>query len=314
MGVFDTYSKRRKRQESHGEPEVYQYEDVPAKLRIQIAQIWRDALGRWFRPRGYSYAPSSASSTWWEFINRTLSKEKGVWHLGGSGNDPQTQCVEYLLEADTNGALDIIELSFKVLDRGVRDFASGDRETAHITQNADDAIEELNDRFREHGVGYQYVGGEIVRVDSQLLHAEVVKPALSLLHGAGFKGPVDEFMRAFDHYRNGEGKDAIADALSAFESTMKAICDARRWKYGPKDTAKGLLDILFKNGLIPPELASHFSGLRSALESGLPTVANPNRHGQGSQPKGVPPHYVAYALHLLASNVVFLVECHKNLK
>ena len=110
----------------------------------------------------------------------------------------------------------------------------------------------------------------------------------------------------------GENKDAIADALSAFESTMKAICDDRGWKYGPKDTAKPLLDILFKNGLIPADLLSHFTGLRSAMESGLPTIANrTSRHGQGSTPTAVPDHYVAYALHLVASNIVFLVECNK---
>jgi hypothetical protein len=186
---------------------------------------------------------------------------------------------------------------------------------ASITQTPDDAIAELNRRFREPGVGYQYVGGDIIRVDSHFLHAEAVKPALALLNAARFTGPADEFMRAFEHHRKGENKDAIADALNAFESTIKAICDARKWTYGPKDTAKPLMDILFKNGLVPSELESHFAGLRSAMESGLPTLANrTSRHGQGATPVEVPPHFTAYGLHLVASNIVFLVECHKAKK
>jgi hypothetical protein len=96
---------------------------------------------------------------------------------------------------------------------------------------------------------------------------------------------------------------------------MKAICDARKWPRPANATAIPLIDILCKNGLIPPELESHFSGLRSAMESGLPTLANRlSRHGQGATPKEVPPHYSAYALHLVASNIVFLLECHKAKK
>jgi hypothetical protein len=132
------------------------------------------------------------------------------------------------------------------------------------------------------------------------------------LSESGFKGPADEFMRAFDHHRKGNNKEAIAEALKAFESTMKAICAARRWAHPPNATAKPLLDILFQNGLVPTELESHFAGLRSAMESGLPTVANrTSRHGQGATPLEIPSHFAAYALHLVASNIVFLVQCHK---
>jgi hypothetical protein len=151
-------------------------------------------------------------------------------------------------------------------------------------------------------------------LDSQFAHAEIVKPALSLLNAVRFDGPADEFIRAFDHYRHGRNKEAVAEAHKAFESTMKSICDARKWTRPPNATAKPLIDILLKNGLIPSELEAHFSGLRSALESGLPTLSNrTSRHGQGVVPIQLPPHFVAYALHLAASNIVFLVEAHKAL-
>jgi hypothetical protein len=96
---------------------------------------------------------------------------------------------------------------------------------------------------------------------------------------------------------------------------MKSICAARKWSYGPNDTAKPLTNILLMNGLIPAHLESLFAGLRSAMESGLPTLANrTSRHGQGATPVEIPPHFGAYALHLVASNIVFLIECHKAKK
>ncbi len=149
-------------------------------------------------------------------------------------------------------------------------------------------------------------------MDSQLIHAEAVKPALSLLSATGFQGPEQDLIGAFDHYRHGRFKEAGADALKAFESTMKSICKARRWPHDPGATAKPLLDVLFTHGLIPPELQSHFGGLRSALESGLPTLSNrTSRHGQGPDPKPLAPHFAAYMLHLVAANIVFLVQAHK---
>jgi hypothetical protein len=130
-----------------------------------------------------------------------------------------------------------------VIDQGIRNFAPVDRDNARIRVSADDAIEELNQRFRELGVGFQYADGKIIRVDSEFLHSEAVKPALALLDEAGFTGLADEFIRGIDHFRKGEKKDAVADALNAFESTMKAICDAQGWKYGPRDTAKPLQEV-----------------------------------------------------------------------
>jgi hypothetical protein len=56
-----------------------------------------------------------------------------------------------------------------------------------------DAIADLNHRLLEHGVGYQYVSGKIIRIDSQFLHAEVVKPALALLQDKRYHGANDEF-------------------------------------------------------------------------------------------------------------------------
>ena len=233
---------------------------------------------------------------------------------GEWADDPPNRCTQFLGKTNTSGALDIIELSFRAIDLRIRKMDNYEIQDAGITQDADSAIEELNHRFKEHAIGYQYLGGQLVRLDSQFAHAEIVKPALALLNATGFDGPADEFIRAFDHYRHGRNKEAVAEALKAFESTMKSICKARKWSHPPNATAQPLIKLLFEKGLIPAGLESHFAGLRSAMESGLPTISNrTSRHGQGHEPTTIPQHFAAYALHLAASNIVFLVEAHKAL-
>lgn len=127
--------------------------------------------------------------------------------------------------------------------------------------------------------------------------------------------PDPKILQAHEHYRAKRYPEAIAGALKSFESTMKGICDTRNWNYPGNVTAKGLIEVIFSKELIPSSLVSQFSGLRSVLESGLPTVRNKQGgHGQGKDPVAIPSHLAAYALHLAASNIVMLLEAHKALK
>jgi hypothetical protein len=183
---------------------------------------------------------------------------------------------------------------------------------------AADAIDKLNHRFREHAIGYQFAGGQIIPVESQYIHTEAVEPAISLMYDAQFDGPLQEFMQAHEHHRKGNNKEAIVSAHNAFESAMKTICDRRGWDFGTeRATASRLIDIVFRHGLIPPEMQSHFSALRSTLASGLPPVRNqPGQggHGHGSEVVEVPDYLAAYCLHLAATNIVLLIEAHNASK
>jgi hypothetical protein len=315
MSVRDTFSKRRARIAKAGVADVYQYE-LPEKFRTQVAHIWSTAIGRYLIPHPLSHLGPSSANKIWQVLHDELARELGMIVLAGDEFDsPNKRCLKFLFTTNTAEALDIIQLSFQIIDNRVRKMDDYAKVSAEITQGAADAIEELNHRFLEHGIGYQYVNGEIMQLDSQFIHAEAVKPALALLNREGFEGPYEEFMAAFDHYKNARYKDAISEALKSFESTMKAIGAARKWTHPPNATARPLIELLLKNGLIPSELESHFTGLRSAMESGLPTLANStSRHGQGAVAKTVPPHFANYALHLTASNIVFLVEAHNRLR
>ncbi len=178
----------------------------------------------------------------------------------------------------------------------------------------EEAVDELNYRFREHGVGYQYESGKIIRVDSQYLHTETVQPALMILSDPRYEGANAEFLSAHEHYRAKKYKECLNDCLKAFESCLKAICDKRGWAYGGRDTANRLVEIVFKNKLIPDFMQSHFSALRNTLEAGVPTLRNKRGgHGQGTRIVPVPEYIAAYALHLTASNILFLAQANKNL-
>ena len=209
-------------------------------------------------------------------------------------------------------ALDLVELTFYYIDKAVRTFSSYDRKTRGIEVTASDAIKELNERFRRAGVGYRFEHGKIFRIDSELIHSEVVKPALQYLHTPGFEGPCEEFMSAYAHYRVGQMKDAITDANNAFESTLKTICDQRGWHYSQGSRSSDLLKIVRDNGLLPNYLDKSFDQLLATLKSGLPKVRNEEgAHGQGATPRETPDYVTAYALHLSAAKILFLIEAHR---
>lgn len=90
--------------------------------------------------------------------------------------------------------------------------------------SAEQAIEEVNARFRQHGIGYQFESGEIVRVDSEIVHQAVVRPTLQLLRHKRFALANAEFLGAHEHYRHGRLGEAINECLKAFESVLKVIC------------------------------------------------------------------------------------------
>jgi hypothetical protein len=155
------------------------------------------------------------------------------------------------------------------------------------------------------------VSNQIIRIDSDFLHAEAVKPSLTILRGSEFQGANEELLRAHEHYRHGRYQESLIYSLKAFESTMKCICKLRGWATDPKDTAKKLIAVCLDNSLIPRCLESQLAALRTLLESGIPTIRNKyGGHGQGPEPQEVPEYFARYALNLTATSILFLVEAH----
>ncbi|MFM2482288.1 STM4504/CBY_0614 family protein [Celerinatantimonas sp. YJH-8] len=313
MAIFELFSSRQKK--ARGDvPDVYQYDDIPNKLRVQIIHIVKATIGT--RENTTPYGGPTICEQVYQKIHQILCKEYGVFSLANKNYSSDFESVyEFFLKTDKfEECLDIIELTFKVIRNYVKPNQGQFEREAGIQQKADDAINELNQRFKETGVGYEFVSGEIVKIDSQFIHSEIVKPALSILQeDEAFAGARDEFLSAHAHYRNQRYKEALVDCLKSFESLMKAICQKHGWSFGKNDTAKKLINICLTNNLIPSYMQEQFSQFRALLESGVPTVRNKEGgHGQGSEIKNVSATMVSYTLHLTATNIVFLGSCDKE--
>ena len=300
MPIVDLYSSC-----TASPPDLWVYDRPPSKLRVQVANIVEGALGTTEEHRERN------SRAIYKFVSEEIAHEHGRTNLtGGREGHHQGQVLGCIrTELDLNIWLDCVELSFRCIERFRGSYDKHDRSMAEITIPAADAINELNERFRRAGFGYRYEQGNIIRVDSELTHQEITRPALQLLADPRFKGADEEFRAAHDHYKAGEYKDCAVDALNALESTMKVICDLKKWSYPPGARATDLIKVLRREGLFPEFAEQSFDQLVATLKSGLPSLRNEaGGHGQGAEPVKIPIYIASYALNLAASKIRFLVE------
>jgi len=96
-------------------------------------------------------------------------------------------------------------------------------------------------------------------------------------------GAEEEFRKAHEHFRHGRHKECLNEALKSFESVIKSICKQAGWDGEEHSNASKLIARFFKEEFIPQELQSQFSGLRTMLESSVPTVRN--KMGGGAMDK-----------------------------
>ncbi|MGH1438455.1 MAG: STM4504/CBY_0614 family protein [Lewinella sp.] len=306
MPIFDLFSKRQKRLRGES-PEIFKYDEIPQPLRVQVVHIIRDAFGQDKRVYGHRNQVEDA----YRFIHQTLCREYGVFQLGNVYQESnEGYVIEYLLSTDNiESVIDVIELCFKFIDKFIRKNLREYEHTTEIVLKPDQAIQELNDRFKEHGIGYQFEGGEIIRVDSTYIHSQITKPVISLLWDEKFIGANEEYLKAHEHYRHGRNKECLTECLKAFESTMKIICTEKGWEHKPTDTSRKLIQVCFQNGLVPTFTQNQFTSLQNLLESGIPTIRNKRAgHGQGKIPQKVDDEMTRYGLNLTGTNIIFLIE------
>lgn len=307
MAVIDLYSKRRKR-ELGLEPDVYTYDNFNSNLRTQICYVINDVMNiRNHSQQFQNYAD----------ICSVLRREYGVTRLADTlhSSEPVTAELSEFIhhERDSDRILDAVELCFLVAE-SYRDshYAYGNA-GGDSGEHIDNCISEINVRFKEHGKGYELNDGRILRIDSEFIHKEAVKPAISFLNQVEYSGPRDEFLGAYEHYRHGNFKEALNDALKAFESTIKVVLELRGWEYDKASPAKRLLAVLLANNFLPSYHQNHLNALSTLLESSVPTIRNKEGgHGQGSEVSEVEPEIAAYVLHMTASAIVMLCSLEKK--
>ncbi|MFT3784749.1 MAG: hypothetical protein QM770_01105 [Tepidisphaeraceae bacterium] len=102
----------------------------------------------------------------------------------------------------------------------------------------------------------------VIRSPSAELHAAVIEPALRVLAKPIFHHADKELRDAFAAHRAGKFGQANTSVGAAFESVLKAICDAKNWPYDPqKDTLSKLIGICRDRALFPGFYAPVFEGV-----------------------------------------------------
>lgn len=219
--------------------------------------------------------------------------------------DPVESCLKFILNCEEDDwVVDIIELLVTTRIQL--------EQREHLFRVPKEyAINKLNARFKENGIGLDYVKDRIFPISSTVLYNEAVKPALILMHNPLFSGALNEYQEAYNHYKNGDNKATILSVAKAFESTMKSICELNNWDFG-KGTASALINALFSNDFLPSYYQTQLNSLKTTLE-GLPTIRNKEAsHGQGMSVVDIPDHLTQYALNLAGTNITFLIKVHEN--
>lgn len=303
MRSYDVFSKRNKTFQF----DILKYDSIPEKFRNQVYFIWKYSLAV---GRAHTQQPNHATRVF-DTLHDAICREHGISSLSFKQSTSVKKCEEFLrTSSNVEMVLDLIELSIRLIEPFQTDIHYN-LSNYEVTLDAKGAIEDLNNRFRENGMGYEFAEGVLMRKDSELLHEEATKPALHLLQQEDFEGALDEFLEAHDHFRRGEYKACIVSASNAFESTMKTICAKRGWEVKGSGTSSQLISALVENEFIPSYLDTHINSLRNML-AGLSNVRNKKAgHGQGEEANPVPEHFVNYTLHLCATNIVFLIEAYK---
>lgn len=306
MAINDLFFKRMKRE--RGEyPDVYQYDDLPQPLRVQFVHLWYEFL---CDNSFYSRNISALSEKLCRDVCEVLCRELGVFWLTdknrGWGFDTSyfNEIKDFFLsEQNFDIAMSVVELMAQV----VNDRLQGNEKFFSRFSN------ELNQRFREHGVGYELHNFQLIKIDSQLIHKEVVLPTLGFLSQSIYKGANEDFLNAHEHYRHQRYAECLNDCLKAYESTLKIILTKRNWAFDKNATLNQLVKIALDNELIPSFWLNNFNNLNGLLTSGINVGRNKlSGHGQGNQRDEIPEYLVAYMLHMTASTILFLVKADED--
>lgn len=302
MAIFKTFSQRKREAEkaAKGDPDPFAYNTIPSALRNQIAMILREALG----PAGFQ-----VNASHWRNMEQTLKKAHGLLTLGTNG-DVQTRYLAFMLTADDELCIDAIEVAFIQVAR-LSILNPGQRVLLGMAISPESAITELNERFLQHGIGYEFLNGQLVQRDQSDIHPKAVRPAFVLMAGDERFAPVQqELSKAYENLRGGAEHypDAIGNAAKALESALKVGCRILKIPLPKQETAQPLISAFFKSDkAVPPYLMDHASHLAGAMQ-GLATIGNKDgRHGKDKVPT-LPRPLVEFALHLAASNILFIVR------
>ncbi len=139
-------------------------------------------------------------------------------------------------------------------------------------------VHELNERLKHAGMPLHYHSGFIQITQDEQLQQQVEQPFWLLVGDAQWKNVSIDMAEAIDR-RDTAGRDPSFYAAKALESTIKIICDVRKWTTGNE---KGVSDFL--NHLESKANGAFIEGWeRQSMQRFYSDVRNDLGHGPGSK-------------------------------
>lgn len=249
----------------------------------------------------------------WSDIHKKFRYLKGEISLGtrqGSTNYLE-ELDQFLKECDDAHFLDFIEYFFQsVLSFHFGDISRINKIIYNINQffGMDDLPYYLTqfDRLKKYDINglcsFEEILPKVIRKDDEIMHKSAIVPVLNLLKQEYLSSANKEFLEALRDYRNRDFGDCLTKCCSAFESTMKIICDRNQWEYAQTDTAAKLIKNILKN-----------SNLDKFFEHPLTLIATmrnklSSSHGAGKEDRNINEHTTKYMINLTAASILLLVE------
>lgn len=302
--------------------DVYQYDEIPTKVRIQIIHIATKLFGK-------------SDVNTWPIIYQHILEEKGVFSIAPQEYYQLLSQADFILEcyayreckfyivdsssqastyASTIDVLKFCEMMFNVAIHQRSSYIA--KQFDKIVAN----IDELNYRFKEAGIGYEMNKNsfKIIRIDNQYIHKEVIKPALNILNNHKFEKANEYYQNAHKYYLENKIEACITECGKCFESVLKTICEENGWQ-PDGDTAIRLIECVKKNDLFLPDakIEKSFTQFIEMLKNGLPPIRNMASHGTILTTSSIPLYLASYAMHLTAANILLLQqaqEAYQHLK
>jgi hypothetical protein len=127
--------------------------------------------------------------------------------------------LEHFVLASTTPSDRVLDVVDAFLKEGVQEMYVPYREWS-----VEEFAERVRSHFSEQRMVYDLVEGRVVPKSSDELHASVVVPALTLLHGrSGFQDVEGQYRDALRELSEGHWADAVTDANAAAEHTLRKL-------------------------------------------------------------------------------------------
>lgn len=290
--TYNTYSKRTKGIERL---QIEQYCEIPEKLRNQIFNILNQEMRNIWR---------------WKQLWNAFCDEEGEEVTNYEIQDPSTHeeeyyhscCREKIKKGEIEKVFDLIDIAFQLAHETIDSAYEQGEPGEYYEESIKRASKKLNARFEEANVGYRLVNNQIER---KILNLDLALPALDLLRDENFKHARNNFYLAHRSYQNKNYGECVVNASKSFEDLLKALCAQQELEHDPEGSTENLVKVLCEDLFS----SSKFNKKFSQSFKFLPDVrAHFGGHGSAPEDKETPDFMARYALHLVATNILFFIQ------